>query len=134
MRVQWGAGLVNLGFDDASFKLNKETQDYTTFESLGLKESATCVLWVSGAVKGRWNAAANVYDAGIGIYPRDDGGPFKAFVNQTDADFWLFSAVTIPSCTMDGSLAGKLIAFSFDYESNGGPFLIPTGSFGIQNG
>ena len=122
-----------MGFDEFSVKSEKEVQSYTTFESLGADESATCVSKATGSFKGCWNAGVNAFDAAPGIYPRDDAGPGACTLRQADPTFYLFPVLTLPSTSIDSSLAAKLVKFSADYQSNG-PYSLPTGSFGLITG
>ncbi len=132
-RVQYGPNAIPLGFDEWTSKIEKETQLYTTFESLGSQEIATCVSKASGGVKGKWNSAQNGFDNPVSVYPRDDAGPMKEYLSQADGVNLFLPVIAIPSASIDATLAGKLVNFGFDYESNA-PFNLPTGSFGIITG
>lgn len=126
-RVTWGNVGLAIGFDEYTCKAEKEKADYTTFNSLGSRESATCVAWAGGSFKGKWNAAVNAFDTGI--YPRDDAGPCTVYISVADPTSCTFSVLTLSSTSFNSSLSQKLVDFAADYESNA-PFTLPTGSYG----
>jgi hypothetical protein len=87
-----------------------------------------------------WDARVNYVDAThIGnpafpnMYPQDNGGPAKIYVSANDPTFWYIPVVTIPSATVDLTMAQKLAKYACDFESNG-PFITPSGQFGFITG
>jgi hypothetical protein len=115
----WGPGPTSLGVSSATIKEEKETDDYTNFNSGGFSEVATCVAKASGGVKSDWNAFLNPFALTPTIYPNDNGGPMLLYQSLADGTYVTFPIVAIPSCNLDMDMSKKLVKFDFDYMSNG---------------
>lgn len=127
MRLAWGSTPTNLGIEEFTDNAKADKIDYSTFESGGFAESTNGLDEMEWSVKASWNAGLNYYDTTPGIYCRDDGGPAKFYMNQTDAIYNNLPVVTILSAELSGNVRQK-VNFSFSGVSNG-TFTKATGSF-----
>lgn len=107
--------------------LRGDDLDDTTFESSGIEQGTIGIVAIDWSMGTNWDASANNLDSPPGLYPRDDLGDVKFYMNLSDNVFWDLPQNRVLSSKCGAEVKG-LVSFSTDGKLNGPGQSFPTGS------